>query len=544
MKAVQMPRRPTIRRQITRRLLLAFGVPLVIAGVSGYAIIRANLLARLDGTLLAKAEAIVSVTTWDDGRLHVDASAPFMREFAALTVEPEREAATARRGAGVTLPVALRRALSVFQVVRTDGTVIARSASLEATGDAERFARALAAKPVGAVAGTGRTPASLPASLPTFWDITLPSGGAGRALAFPFVPHMPREGTAPGPIDAILLVAIDRQDLDRTLGMVAAVFWGVGVLLAAAIAIAVSTGLRGALAPLDTLAEQASRIDADSLATRFPIAGLPGELRPIADRLNALLSRLERSFDRERQFSADVAHELRTPIAELRTGAELALKWPDARKSDADRETLAIATQMEGVVVRLLALLRSERGQLPIVREPLAFAAIVRRTWETMAARAAARHLDVTWEMEDDVQVEADPVLVRSILTNVMDNAVEYTPPGGAIRIRLTRAAGEAPETHEARFRFSVANTVDALTDDDVTKLFERFWRRDAARSSSEHSGLGLSLARAFAAALEFDLTADLTETQQSDDRVLVITLFGRASLVDRREAYTTQPDA
>ncbi len=81
------------------------------------------------------------------------------------------------------------------------------------------------------------------------------------------------------------------------------------------------------------------------------------------------------------------------------------------------------------------------------------------------------------------------------------------------------------------RFRFSIANTVDALTDDDVSKLFERFWRRDAARSSSEHSGLGLSLARAFAAALELDLTASL----QSDGRLLVMTLSGRASRVVRR---------
>ncbi len=156
-------RRPTIRRQITRRLLLAFGVPLVIAGVSGYAIIRANLLARLDGTLLAKAEAIVSVTTWDDGRLRVDAvRALHARVRSVDRRSPSEGPATTRDGAagatGATPPSALRRAASVFQVVRTDGAVIARSASLESTNDAGRFERALAGKPVGTVAGAGRAP--------------------------------------------------------------------------------------------------------------------------------------------------------------------------------------------------------------------------------------------------------------------------------------------------------------------------------------------------------------------------------------------------
>jgi signal transduction histidine kinase len=83
------------------------------------------------------------------------------------------------------------------------------------------------------------------------------------------------------------------------------------------------------LSPLNQLANQAASITADSLATRFPTEIWPGELTPISSRLNDLLERLEQSFERERRFSADLAHELRTPIAELRSLAELALKWPE-----------------------------------------------------------------------------------------------------------------------------------------------------------------------------------------------------------------------
>jgi signal transduction histidine kinase len=514
----------TIRRQLTIRLLLAFGVPLVLAGVAGYFIIRANLQARVDAALLAKAEAIVSVTTWDAGQLRVDAAAPFMREFDAAVALPEHERerdATAGTGAGA----GPRVDASVFEIHRADGAVLARSASLGVGAGREPTA---GLEPRVAIRGRGR---------PTFWNVTLPSGIPGRALAFAFVPHMPHEGTSPGPIDAVLIVAIARQDLDRTLRTIAGVLTGVGLLLAATIAIAVSTGLRYALRPLDTLADEASRIDADSLATRFPLAALPGELIPIADRLNDLLSRLEQSFDRERQFSANVAHELRTPLAELRTTAELSLKWPDTRKADVDRDILAIARHMEGMVTGLLALLRSERGQLPIAREPLALAPMVRSVWEAFAERAAARQLYVRWRMtdgDDDVTIHADAALLRSILTNVIENAVDYTPAGGAIRIELNRQASEASEASEAhearergRFCLRIANTIETLTQEDVSKLFDRFWRHDAARSETEHIGLGLPLARAFAIALHYDLTASIEPDERGPARLLVLTLSG-----------------
>jgi len=505
------PRRLTIRRQLTIRLLLAFGVPLVLAGLGGFVIIRANLVARLDASLLARAEAIAGATTWDAGVLRVDTSPRFMREFDAADVRVERDEGVDASPARTATAPALRSAPSVYEVRRADGAVLARSASLSRGVDVEPFE-----------ATFGAPAASLPPrARPMFWNVTLPSGVDGRALAFSFVPRMPHEGSAPGPIDAVLVVAVDRQDLDRTLRLLAFVFSGVGLLLSGIIVIAVSTGLRRGLTPLDTLADRASRIDARSLGTRFDLETLPGELIPIAGRLNDLLARLERAFDRERQFSADVAHELRTPIAELRALAELSLKWPDARGADSDRDTLAIARQMEGIVSRLLALLRSERDHLPIAREPVALAPLLRDAWQPFADRAAAKHLAVTWHLPDALIVHTDPVLLRSILTNLIENAVDYTPAHGDIRFELDDEAGASG--HQ-RFNLRIANTVEHLTPEDVPKLFDRFWRHDAARSSAEHSGLGLSLARAFAHALQCDLTATLTA-----DARLVLTLSGTA---------------
>jgi len=117
-----------------------------------------------------------------------------------------------------------------------------------------------------------------------------------------------------------------RDELTEALTALAFALLGCGAGLLALTVLVVPRLLRRELVPLDALAEQASHINADSLAMRFPISPLPGELIPISTRLNDLLARLELSFERERRFSADLAHELRTPIAELRTLAEVALK--------------------------------------------------------------------------------------------------------------------------------------------------------------------------------------------------------------------------
>ncbi len=110
------PRRLTIRRQLTIRLLLAFGVPLVVAGLGGFGIIRANLLARLDASLLARAEAIAGATTWDAGVLRVDTSSRFMREFDAADARVERDEGVDASPARTATASALRSAPSVYEV--------------------------------------------------------------------------------------------------------------------------------------------------------------------------------------------------------------------------------------------------------------------------------------------------------------------------------------------------------------------------------------------------------------------------------------------
>jgi two-component system sensor histidine kinase QseC len=296
-------------------------------------------------------------------------------------------------------------------------------------------------------------------------------------------------------------VAAERQELDRTLAMLAVLLGVCGLGLLAITSAIVPRVLRRELAPLDALAEHATRIDATTLGRRFVTEHLQSELAPIALRFNDLLSRLERSFDREKQFSADVAHELRTPIAELRSMAELALKWPESRDARADADALQIAMTMEGIVTGLLQLLRNEAGR-EVAYERVPLQALLQAARVVLEPRIASRHLQVTWSVADDIVVQANPELLRSLVSNLLDNAVEYTPPGGAVQVdALQETAGVV---------LRVANDVEGLTEDDLERLFDRFWRRDQVRSSAGHYGLGLSIARASAQALGCELIASL----------------------------------
>lgn len=241
---------------------------------------------------------------------------------------------------------------------------------------------------------------------------------------------------------------------------------------------------------------------------------MPSELAPISNRLNELLARLQHAFEHEREFSSDLAHELRTPIAELRSLAELGLQWPESRGDQANADALAIADQMENVVNQLLALRRSETRQLPLKRESVAIAPLIEAIWQPLAEKAKEKHCQVSRTIPDDMEVQSDPVVLRSVFTNLINNAVEYSPDGGTVRIEAGAAAGW--------FTVRVASTVQDLQAADLPKLFERFCRKDPSRSNQKHSGLGLSLACSFARVIGCELNAGF-----EDQNTLLMTISG-----------------
>jgi signal transduction histidine kinase len=464
----------TIRRRLTQRLLWGWILLLATGAATAYLITRAALTRQFDNTLRAKAVNLTTLTEQDNDRLKLEFADPFMREF-------ENPPGTA-----------------YFQIWDTAGTVIKRSPSLR---DANLPWRQ----------GTGTSP--------EFWNLILPTGDAGRAIGLRFKPQISDDANqSVASVEAILVIAFDRGELDRTLAILRLVLAICGTLILVLTAVTVPRLLRHELAPLDRLADLAQRITVESLATRFPIDGLPGELSPISRRLNDLLQRLQTAFERERQFSDDLAHEFRTPIAELRSLTELSIKWPDTRHPDTDQNILAIALQMESIVTRLLAIARSEREHVPIIPARIEVTALVASVLLPLRDKAAARQLRLQWNGPPLLEIESDPVLLRSVITNLADNAVAYAPKGGIIDIQSAAQNG--------CFTVRVSNPVDSLRPEDLPHLCERFWRKEPARSGTEHSGLGLALARAFSVSLGYTLKAEL-----EDNARLVMTLSGPVKL-------------
>jgi len=459
----------SIRRRLTFALVL-FGCSLwALGGGAAYLAMRAGLVAEFDRAHLTDLSSLANMTEQNEAGLKFDSTGEYVPSF-------QREDHP-----------------DYFQLWEANGSTLYRSPTLLDEPDLPRRVGTL--------------------TNPRTWNLILPDGLRGRAAGVRFIPKEDedtprRPGSPPLTREVILVAAFHRQVLDSRLRLLKTVLLATGAAMAAATIAAVGLVVRHGLQPLSSLAERAGTIDADSLQLRFPTEQMPNELWPIAQRLNHLLTRLEASFRRERQFNADVAHELRTPIAELRTLAEVALKWPDdpAAAQSALKDALAIALQMETIATGLMALARCESRQIDVKPEPVPLRELISETSQAFAGKAQDRKLDLQIDVPPESCWRADRAALCSIVTNLLANAVEYAEPNTAVKVGIEKnGAGE-------RLRFSNINR--ELSSADVAHLFDRFWRKDPARSSAEHSGLGLALAKAYSDSLGMKLEAKLDRAE------------------------------
>ena len=463
----------SIQRRLVASLLVALSILFVAASALHYVYARGAFLRQFDNSLRAKIVSFSNMIEVEEEEGHLVVDLEFddnpVPEFQASS-DPE-----------------------YFQVWRSDNSVFARSQSL-GERDLPRIE-----------GGVGE---------PLVQDIPLPDGRRGRAAAIWSAPvtepgDEPEGYNGRAPENQLLMVmARSRKELDRALATLLVGYGLTGLLLGAGMTAIVRRSVTEGLLPLKSIAREAAGIDPSDLAHRFESDGMPKELLPITKRLNELLDRLQESFQRERRFNADVAHELRTPIAELRTLAEVALQRPwDARSVGSCREyfsdVLGIAKQMEGLIAVLLELVRRQSSRQTVRFESVDLASIVLETSRDHLDEARKRGIAFEFDLPKEAKTRTDPALMSAVVRNLFSNAITYAPVGGMVECSIR--SGE-----NGILIFALKNTNDKLTPEDLSHVFEPFWQKDPSRSGGEHSGLGLSLVRAYADMLGLDLQVSI----------------------------------
>jgi two-component system sensor histidine kinase QseC len=340
---------------------------------------------------------------------------------------------------------------------------------------------------------------------PTFVDVRLPNGSAGRAAVLRFWPRVEgrrtREDLAGVDYQVDMMVARSRSSLDEAKLTLLKSFFVFALILPLGTVLIVRWATGHGLGGLNRIAEEISSLRPDNLSHRFDAARLPRELLPVSERLNDLLERLRAAFERERRVTADIAHELRTPLAELRVMAEVELEQKP--KGDEYLEAvLAITQQMEHLVTTLLAISRTEAGLETAVLAQVDLPQLLDECWRAQQEGAEGRKVTYVYEGPDSVWIHSDAALLSRVLTNLLSNAVSYVAPGGEIRCDIRREDG--------RVLLDIGNTTHDLRKEDLPHLFEPLWRKEASRSEQAHHGLGLCLVKAYANLLDSRVVADL----------------------------------
>ncbi len=355
-----------------------------------------------------------------------------------------------------------------------------------------------------------------PLGRPRFQMVVLPGGAPGRAVGLQFqVPGRAQEPRWVPPARMTAVVAADAGELEKQLSflgaLLAATALGTMAVSGGAAWLVVSRGLR----PLAAVARTIATLDETGLKQRLANGGVPREIEPVVQQLNGLLGRLDEAFDRERALTADVAHELRTPVAEIRAIAEITLnrlRDPEEYRQ-ALGETLDAVRTLQGLIEKLLVLARLEAGQIQPELRLVPLKPVVAQHWAQVRNRAEARGVTFTDRCPRDGVVFADPKLLEVVVSNVLSNAATYALDRGSITADAQRVG--------TRYQLRITNTGCALSEREVAQVFDRFWRADAARGKiDQNCGLGLTLVRRAMEAM-----GGQAEASVSQERCFTLTL-------------------
>jgi heavy metal sensor kinase len=254
--------------------------------------------------------------------------------------------------------------------------------------------------------------------------------------------------------------------------------------------------VKRALSPVDQIAASAERISSHNLSERLPVAQTGDELERLSVALNHMIERLEAAFQYSRRFVADASHELRTPLTVLRGELENAVQQPHLAPEWRDRlgSTLEEVDRLAHIVEGLFAISRLDAGEAAAEWVRFDLAQLVASTADQMNLLAEDKRIQVTCTHSRSVWVEGDQARLKQVIVNLLDNAIKYTPEGGAITLTV--------EPQDSTAVLEVADNGTGIPPQALPRVFERFFRVDTARSRDQGgAGLGLAIVKSICTA-------------------------------------------
>jgi heavy metal sensor kinase len=245
-----------------------------------------------------------------------------------------------------------------------------------------------------------------------------------------------------------------------------------------------------AIKPINEISATAVKISAGDLSQRINAAEAESELGQLAAVLNSTFARLETAFAQQKQFAADAAHELRTPVSVMLTQTQTALnRERDAASYKQTVEACQRAAQrMRKLIESLLALTRFDAGQEILNRRSFDFSQTIADSAELVKPLAAERGVKILEELTP-LEITGDAERLAQVVTNLLTNAIQYNRPAGEVRVKLEAQPGLAVLT--------VTDTGPGIADKDLPRVFGRFFRADSSRTGSGNAGLGLAISKA-----------------------------------------------
>lgn len=456
----------SIRNSITRFTLLCVIVTLLTGQIFVDRIISNWLEQQFDDSLESRARALVTLTKSTGEEVELDFADEFMPEFES-SIDAE-----------------------YFEVFLEGGTLLERSHSFE---------------------GYGASHFNDQEDAIQIRNNVLPDGREGRLISIKFIPQIqdkslrqqyPEEERE----KVIVRVSRERESLNQILLQLHTLIIGIGFILVISIMIGVNRAVNKGLQPLIRIKDEIGQISPKSIDRRLNIENQPIELEPIATQFNLVLSEIENALVRERQFSSDVAHELRTPVSEIRSLAEVGLRWPEEKEvSTYFADIHQSSCHLDSMISNLLHLCRCDEGQFEVEISEVQLDQLIDKNCAQLAFESSRKNISFDLPKQRLPTLLADVNWFGLLLFNLISNAIAHSPSNAHVKIDVI--------TSSDRCAIEIKNPMlDCLSKSDLSHIFDRFWRKDSARTTGEHAGIGLSLVKSYSNCLNMGVEASVSD--------------------------------